>query len=98
MNYCIAYVLLELSSAGMMNGMNNSYDEKVRVDPAGHTYYFYRAMSAIERKDASSVWFYCKTDKRLVPEIEQVIKRDLESNTWAVGVINDIKKRNQARL
>lgn len=94
MKQMMKLLLVTIGSIGILKGMDRVGPS--RPNYAAHSYYFYYAVGALERRDRARVELYCKLDPKLVSEIETAIAQNTEQANWAMGVLGDIKA--QARL
>jgi len=96
MKYAIGFLLVSVGVVGMLHGMESYREGRSRLNRASHSYYFYYAVAALERRDAERVELYCNLDPKLVAEIEKTIAQSVDQAKWSTDVIGDIKIR--ARL
>jgi hypothetical protein len=96
MKYAIGFLLASVAVSGLLHGMESYREGRGRLNRPSHSYYFYYAVAALERRDVKRVELYCNLDPKLVAEIEQTIAQSVDQAKWSTDVIGDIKIR--ARL
>lgn len=94
MKQMIKLLLVAIGVMEMLIGMDR--DSRFKKNYEVHSYYFYHAVAALERRDKARVELYCNLDPKLVSEIEAAIVKNTEQANWVMGVMGDIKMR--ARL
>src|SRR5690606_56175 len=96
MKYIVGFLLISISAAGVLHGMESLRSGKIKQNNMLHSYYFYHVVVALERRDQERVELYCNLDKKLVFEVEKAIAQNVEQTKWAMDVMSGIKAR--ARL
>lgn len=96
MKYAIGFLLVSVSTVGMLHGMGSLRGGKMKQNHATHSYYFHQLVTALEQRDQKRVELYCNLDPKLVPEIEKTLAQNAEQTKWSMDVIGDVKIR--ARL